>query len=174
MKMTTEQQKLVEKNHNLIYEFAKRKNLVIDEYYGIIAIGLCKAAKAYDSNKGNFSTIAITCMTNEVNDYWKNLQSQKKIPNEIVMSYDATSVDEEGRETQFIDKITDGYNLADDVIDNINCQSLLNMLTDKEKLVVKYITKGLTQEQIANKINNSRQTVNRIVKVIRNKWSLHN
>ena len=42
--LTAEQQQLVIENHNLIYDFAKRKNLIIEEYYDILAIGLCNAA----------------------------------------------------------------------------------------------------------------------------------
>ena len=35
--LTKEQQELVEKNHNLIYGFANKNKLNIEEYYGILA-----------------------------------------------------------------------------------------------------------------------------------------
>ena len=39
------QQKYAEQNHNLIYGILNDKNLSIDEYYDVAAIGLCKAAE---------------------------------------------------------------------------------------------------------------------------------
>ena len=42
--LTPEQQKLVTDNHNLIYSLANAKNIDLDEYYDVLAIGLCKAA----------------------------------------------------------------------------------------------------------------------------------
>ena len=49
--MTEEQRKLVEDNHNLIYSFLQKYHLTIDEYYGLAAIGLCKAGKTYNGQK---------------------------------------------------------------------------------------------------------------------------
>jgi len=63
--MTTEQTKLAEDNHNLIYSFLNKYNLKSD-YYGDAGIGLCKAAMTYDkSKKFAFSTYAYKCMFNE-------------------------------------------------------------------------------------------------------------
>ena len=56
--LTSKQKELVEVNHNLIYKFASIKNVSIEEYYDILAIGLCKAAMAFDENKGKFSTVS--------------------------------------------------------------------------------------------------------------------
>lgn len=63
--LTPQQQKLVEDNHNLIYSLAYKKNINLDEFYGDLAIGLCKAALAFDENRGKFSTLAYTSMYNE-------------------------------------------------------------------------------------------------------------
>ena len=43
IKLTNDQRKLVEQNHNLIYAFLHTKNLNIEEWYDICAISLCKA-----------------------------------------------------------------------------------------------------------------------------------
>lgn len=65
--LNKEQQKLVETNHNLIYSFAKSNNIDVEEFYDVLAIGLCKAALVYDENKGMFSTLAYKCMSNSYN-----------------------------------------------------------------------------------------------------------
>ena len=52
--MTREAQRLVENNHNLIYKFLRNHNLE-DDWYDVAAIGLCKAANNYNSDKYEFS-----------------------------------------------------------------------------------------------------------------------
>ena len=56
IQLNDEQRKLVEDNHNLIYQYLIDNKLPQDEYYDIAAIGLCKAALKYDTSKGAFST----------------------------------------------------------------------------------------------------------------------
>ena len=62
MRLTPAQAKLAEDNHNLIYWYMQKMGLDISEWYGICAIGLCKAAASYDPGKGKFSTHAYWCM----------------------------------------------------------------------------------------------------------------
>ena len=66
MKLTEEQKKLVEDNHNLIYWFARKKHIDIEEYYDILAQGLCIAAHNYNSSKGSFSAYAYLVMNTEM------------------------------------------------------------------------------------------------------------
>lgn len=59
--------KLIIDNHNLIYGYAIENHLDIEEYYGILAIGLVKAAERFDASYGSsFSTFAHKVMKNEV------------------------------------------------------------------------------------------------------------
>lgn len=68
--MLNEKQKnLVEENYNLIYKYAKDHKLDMEEFSGLLSIGLCKAALNYDSDKTKFSTFAYRCMGNEVSNY---------------------------------------------------------------------------------------------------------
>lgn len=72
MKLTPAQQQLVEDNHNLIYGFLREYNLPQDEYYDLAAIGLCKAAKCFNKDKGSkFSCYAYLVMLTEVKMYWR-------------------------------------------------------------------------------------------------------
>lgn len=45
--ITEAEKKLVEQNHNLIYAFLQKYHLTIEDYYGLAAIGLCKAAMTF-------------------------------------------------------------------------------------------------------------------------------
>lgn len=66
MKLTAEQQKLVEQNQKLIFWSLKRFGFSIDEYYGAAAVGLCKAAMHWDSTKSAFSSFASAVIRNEI------------------------------------------------------------------------------------------------------------
>lgn len=65
IKLNTEQRKLVEENHNLIYSFLNKQALSIDEWYDVCAIGLCQASLNFNGDT-KFSTFAYKCMLNSV------------------------------------------------------------------------------------------------------------
>lgn len=56
MKLTEEQKNMIEKNHNLIYSYCKLKQINVDDYYGDLALSLCKSVKNYNKEKGALST----------------------------------------------------------------------------------------------------------------------
>lgn len=176
--LTNEQQKLVETNHNLIYKFAHQRNLVIDEYYDILAIGLCRAAIGYDKSKGEFSTLAFCCMYNELCMHWRHEQRQSAIPDNMIVSYGATVCNSENDsdgsgETTFLDYFADKHCTDDIVINNMMSNILLNVLNDKERSIVEFLVDGFSQSDIATKLNCSRQNINHYIKQIGKKWTMH-
>ena len=168
-RLTTEQQKLVEQNHNLIYDFAKRKNLNIEEYYDILAIGLCKAAQIYNPEKGELSTIANTCMNNEMIVYYRDINKKGNVPEEIIVSGNKEIGSNNIENITIFDTISDDYNISDDVVNKVMCSSLIDSLTNKEKIVVECIMNGFTQKQISEKLNCSQQNVYHMILKIRKK-----
>lgn len=76
-----DRQKLIEENLKLVY-------FIVNTYYPryisdeditqVGMIGLCKAAKNYDENRGTFSTFAGKCIKNEINRELRN--RNKRIP----------------------------------------------------------------------------------------------
>ena len=172
--LTETQQSLVVDNHNLIYEFAKKKHLLIEEYYDILAIGLCKASQSYDNTKGEFSTIAFRCMDAEVKDYYKYIYAEKRIPDDMILSYDApTGGDDSDCKSSFLDSFTDNCCVHDAVIGDIMCDSLMNLLSDKEQTVAKLLADGVNQSDIARQMDCTRQTVKYYITQIRKKWSTY-
>lgn len=69
--LTEEERKLVEDNHNLIYIVADCMEIDADEYYGLLAIGLCHAAQKYKKRKRayNFEEFAKIIMIREYFGY---------------------------------------------------------------------------------------------------------
>ena len=172
--LTKEQQCLVTENHNLIYEFAKRKHLAIDEYYGILAIGLCQAAQIYDNNSGKFSTVANNCMNNFLVNHYEHLSSQRSVPEDIVCSYDVPKSGEDGDNNGcFLDNLADSRCTHDIVVSGIMSETLINLLSDKEQMVVNLLTNGMIQDEIADRMGCKRQNVGYYIKQIRKKWSTY-
>lgn len=163
--LTNEQKELVTENHNLIYAYAHKKDISLDEYYGILAIGLCKAAKAFDKSKGEFSTIAYRCMENELCTYWKSMQSKSTIPEDLILSYDNGDYD---NQNNFLENYPD-CQASESVMYAIISSEFIESLNDKEKEVVNLLMDGLTHREIANKLECKRQNIGYYVKQIRNK-----
>ena len=168
--LTKQQQNLVEMNHNLIYGFANRNNLNIDEYYDLLAIGLCKAAKIFDNNKSEFSTLAYYCMRNEVYQHWKHIKTKSYIPNEIVLSYDAlNNTDNIENKNSFLEILTDKKLTEDIVINDLMENAIFNILSKKERIIVEFLVSGLNQIEISEKLGCTKQCISAIVCKIRKK-----
>lgn len=169
--LTKSQQELVEQNHNLIYGFANKKNISIDEYYDVLAIGLCKAAKTFDKSKDKFSTYAYNCMRNELYKYWKHKNILRCIPDNAVFSYDRHIEAEYNDKITYSDLIADDYSICDDIIDDVSITSFKSILTEIEKEIVSLLAEGMNQIEIAKFINCSRQNISRIItNNITKKW----
>lgn len=83
-KLTEKQAKMVEDNHNLIYTFLYKNGLdnnEIEDWYGVAAIALCKAAATYDENIGTpFSSYAFKVMTNAVKSTARDNSRRSIVP----------------------------------------------------------------------------------------------
>ena len=165
MKLTEEQKKLVEENHNLIYWFANKYHINLEDYYDILAQGLCMAAYYYDPSKCSFSAYAYLVMNTEMHKEHRKTLRKSEIPRGNIFHYENTwelselMPEYEKTENKVIDKIS--YE---------NLTSLLNdILNDKDKEVIGYILNGLTMREIAKIEGTSHQAIHNRMKKIREK-----
>lgn len=166
--MTDKQKKIAEVNHNLIYDYANRNGLDINEYYDILAIGLCKAAIAYNPLVNEkFSPLANRCMKNEMIDYYKSIQKKDCIPANNIVYYDASVKDNDGVRIDNI--LHSNCNLDDNFISNEIFDEMLNLLTEKEKDVVTLILQGLKKLEIAKKMQCEPANITYYIKTIKRK-----
>lgn len=165
MKLTEEQKKLVEENHSLIYWFAKKYHIPIEDYYDVLAQGLCMAAYHYDPSKCSFSTYAYLCMNTEMHVEYRKTLRKSEIPQGNIFHYENA--------WQLSDLIPTNEKTENKVIDKIsyeNLTSLLNdILNDKDKEVLSYILNGLTMREIAKIEGTSHQAIHNRMKKIRDK-----
>lgn len=166
MILTKEQQELVEKNHNLIYYALNKFSVPAEEYYGICAIGLCKAACTYNSQASRFSTYALSVILNEIRMGKRQERKQAKL--------NYISMDEEW-ETTKEGSVTLHEILSTkmDVEDEIISFKLPDILTPDEMRVVKYLYMDYKQKEIAEIIGVCQPVVSRRIKSIKNKLRKH-
>lgn len=173
-RLTERQRELVEKNHNLIYGFANRNKLSVDEYYDILAIGLCRAAKMYDANNGAFSTFAYICMKNALVNYWEQNCAKGVIPNNKIVSYDTPNfLNNVSSDNGYINCFTENDYTCDIVMSNMMYESFCSLLTETERLVVDLLIKSIPQVQIAERMGCSKQNIRYYIDRIRKKFAKH-
>ena len=163
--MTEEQKKLVEENHSLIYFYARKYNMSkqdFDDMYGILAIGLCKAARDYDESRGSaFSTVAMRYMLNECrNAYRCDKYKNGKLD---VFSYNnIVPLSDEGGTTEYIDFIKGN----EDVWDDINLIEF-NQFNEQLRKIAYLSYLGYNQQEIAKEMGITQSLVSRKLKKIR-------
>lgn len=147
MKLTPQQKQFVEQNHNLIYSFCKKYNLNVDEWYGVAAIALCKAAIRYDNKTYKFSTFAYIVMRNDV-----RIEMRKNRKNVYGFIDDMESE---------LSNIEDTFNIEDDIY----YKEFLDKY-DKEH-IMQLKLRGYTNSEIGQMIGRSRDYVGRKLKKIK-------
>lgn len=168
------EEKLIKHNLRLVAHIVKKYNFAKieqDEFISVGSIGLMKAIKSYDTEKGNsFSTYASRCIQNEI---LMMVRSQRKFINEVSLE-DKVKTDKEGNEVSLIDVLEDASEHVQDkaeiqiiyqkIIDIINTS-----LNEREKEII-FLRYGIgggvpkTQNEVAKELNISRSYISRIEK----------
>lgn len=179
MKMTTEQQKLVEENHSLVYFCLRRRGLITehegdycrgDDWYGIACEGLCKAAIAFDESKGKFSTFAVTCIDNELRKAQKFMYDRTPA---YIGSVDELLFDDDGNDTTVLDTISSGEDMENSVVSDMYAKNLESVvrsaietvaIKDRDREILRRILNGEQESKLAREYGLSRQGVNFIKK----------
>lgn len=165
--LTNEEKILVEENYKLIYKYASRHNLDLEEYSGLLSIGLCEAAMIYDLEKSEFSTLAYKCMGNKVSNYKRKMRTAKYMRDEYVSSYDAL-VDDYGDGDKLKDaKLMSPENIEMDYMFRIKFQKEYDKLKDKAKNIIYLRYIGHTNNEVAEIMGMKASTVSMAVKKFR-------
>lgn len=165
--LTDSERKLVEENHNLIYKFAVDSKIDADEYYDVLAIGLCTAAKLFDPTHGTkFSTFAYRCMRTELFQTMRGERAKGRRPAGGIVSYNAEISDGD----TYLDYVSglDGRYEFD--VGNAEVAEYIERLSPVQQQVLNDLLKGETMVSIAKRSGYSRQRVHQIKKELQNEW----
>ena len=143
MKLTEQQAKMVEDNHNLIYGYANKKGLDLDEWYGLLALELCKTVPKYNPKRSALSTY-----------YYLRCDSLVKV------EYDKTQA--QMRSHNGIFELDDNL-LADDDDSTEERMLLKAMMKYGHEEVIKLRYEGYTQSEIAEKLGVSQPYISAIL-----------
>lgn len=159
--LTLDQQRIVSENHNLIYSLANKKSINLDEYYDVLAIGLCKAAIAFDNTKGKFSTLAYTVMLNEYKQELRKQQNERAIPQDKLLSFDVPiQTDQDNQFASFADVIPDNnVQVEQEAIHALTYKSLSSKLKPDEQVIFAMLLDDKNQSEIASELGVSRQRI---------------
>lgn len=157
----------ITENHNLIYSFLKSRNLTIDDYYDIAAIGLVNAARNFNPKQGSkFSTYAYFVMWNEVKRQWRKETVQKREGEKYLFHYNTSRKINDDKE------INDGLNCISDIRCDVENETIIKIVlenfldkikNEKEKKILYKFIAGYKQIEIAEEFNVTQSNVSRII-----------
>lgn len=168
------EEKLIKHNLRLVAHIVKKykfQKIEQEELISVGSIGLMKAIKSFDDEKGNsFSTYASRCIQNEI---LMMIRSQRKFLNEVSLE-DKVKTDKEGNDVSLIDILEDtNENISEKAETKILFQKVMDVidktLTSREKEIIclRFGINGespKTQNEVAEKLNISRSYISRIEK----------
>ena len=167
--LSAEQQVLVEANHNLIYKYANSNNIDAEEFYGVLAIGLCKAASLFDASRGfQFSTLAYRCMETEYKAYWRHELNTRHIPPNSVVSYNTLIAN--ATDTSFLDIISNSSSKCSLDTGAIEVEAFIDGLSPTQRIVLEGLMNGEKEATIAKRLGCTRSNVSRMKKKLGDMW----
>lgn len=170
--LTEKQRELAAKNHNLIYRYAAIKEVSLDEFYGVFAIGLCKAARVYDASTGyKFSTLAFRSMENEYKNYWRHELNSSHIPSDQIVSYHAV-IDQEKNECDFLATALNKRNACAIDTSRVEIVEFFRSLSTIQRIILNGLLYGYSESELGEYIGCTKSNVNRIKQQIRKKWEV--
>lgn len=146
MVLTDEQRKIVEENHKLIYWYANKRGLSIDDWYGLLAIELCCAVIKHKPEQGSLANYYKLRCDGLVSKEWRKTMTQKRdglisiLDDELVgESYDNSGI------------------------------SLEMLIEEADSDILNLKIQGYSQKEIAEELGVSQSYVSRALKEIREK-----
>lgn len=160
--MTNEAKKLVIENHNLIFYFLNKRNMSIEEWYDILAIALCKAAKTFDENKSKFITYVLKCINNAVCEELRLQDCLNRKVNKTTCSYEEKIYNHSDLTVQSI--LPNTFNTESEAITNVVFLDCYNQLCDRNKKIVSMLADGYNMKEIGKKFGITSEAV-RLIKI---------
>ena len=158
--LSDEQRDFVAEHHNLIYSFANQRNIDLEEFYGILAIALCRAAQSYDESKGTFSTYAYIWMDSCLKRYWlTEYRKMRRAPSEPVSLNEYVNSDD-GNDTELQD-ILDDSSITTHLDDTaVIVEEFLKTLTPDQRTIAEGLMSGYSEVAISKNFEHTRAWVN--------------
>lgn len=168
MKLNHEQQKLVEENHNLIYQYLIDNKLPQSDYYDIAAIALCNAAMKYDSSKNvAFSTYVYRAIGNTIKKY--KVHDKRHVVD--AMSYNVTStVHGEGTEVEHLETFESRDDVEEENVTKEFFRWFIEYMSLRELQIMYHKTKNMTDREIGKIYGVTHSAISSVWRRIKNAY----
>lgn len=180
--LTEEQRKMAEDNCGLIYVALKQYCIPgeYEDFYGVMAEGLCNAVRTYDPNRGvKFSTYAMKCMWSACFMEKRKGRTQRSGNDVTIVSLSDPVPGTDGRCVE--DLVPDGSDFARAYEQSILIRRALDRLVHKYELQDKYnnvkvdrmyvfkrvCIEGAAQSELAEELGVARGTIGRIARRVK-------
>ena len=169
--LTKEQQKMIEDNIGLVYQFCQTKNIVssfeFDDAIQIASIGLIKAVLSYDKDKGCLSTYAYLCMHTEFLIALRNNKHRKL--GYVQSLNEPVNMPKENSKIYLEDLISDRLDLCDFILAKLNLEFAYSKLSKRDKEIIdRFVLEGQSQQDIAKELKLAQPTISRIIRKFKN------
>ena len=167
MKLTEEQKRLVEENHDLIYFTLRKFNWNIEDYYGVAAYALCRAAITYNPAKNiSFSTYAVKAMFNQVWNF--RLYEMRKSPKEHMLSLEQDiTIGQDDYSGRLSEMVSDHGSQIEEGYKRLYLSDLLTSLSERDKQILQLRMLGYNPKQISKILNISYTTMYNVLRKIK-------
>ena len=152
-KLTDKERQMVEDNEKLIYWYANKKNLDLDEWYGLLAIELCKTVRKYNPDRGSLSTYFK--LRADIMVYRK---MQEKYRSGELYDYEIDESQHEDESVEVFDKVDSDIALED---------LLESLETDRDRIIIRMKLDSYTQKEIAEETGLTQQGVGWVLRKVR-------
>lgn len=172
IRLTDEQRRLAEENMPLVgYVIARCIGFRpapqdMEDYHQIGMVGLCKAASRYDAGRGDFATLAVPCIRNEI---WMNERKRKSRNVCKTISLQAPVVNSKTGESGTIEDFVADKDDVESIFDALEWMAYIRRLPERERAIMHMRLTGMGQAEIAKKLRISQSYVSRVLSRIRAK-----
>lgn len=180
--LTKEQRKMVEDNYGLIYVALKQYCIPreYEDFYGVMAEGLCNAVRTYDLNRGvKFSTYAMKCMWGACFTEKRKGRTQRSGNDVAIVSLSDPVPGMDGLCIE--DLVTDGSDFVHAYEQSTLIRRALDRLAHKYELQDKYhkvkvdrmyvfkrvCIEGAVQSELAEELGVAQATISRIARRVK-------
>lgn len=147
MRLTEEQAKIVEENHNLIYWYAHLTGISLEEYYDLLAIELCYTVMKWEPDKGSLANYFKIRAHGAVYKEYLKMQAKKR-------RFDTVPFDDE----------IGVYGTAESIENRLDMEKLFD---SKFGTLIQLKQEGYSQTEIAKKLGVSQTTISQMLKKLR-------
>ena len=152
--LTEEQKAFAEINHNLVYQFLRRKNYSIEEYYNVVILDYVMACQMYLERedlqeKYAFPIIAYMRMNSAISNHFKAKNCKCRKSEHGTVSIEELFDPKTGTAKEIV---AENWDVLENIIrldqDKCYVENLLLALSDQQGRIVLYLMKGYKEREI--------------------------